>query len=389
MMASKKPVDMQQLFSQAGQSQQVLQLKDRVEELEDELRQLRTNSVSTDEKEELEQQIQELSNQLFKQGGEHQIAIQLIQPDPDQPRTIFPDALIQERAKSLREEGQQSPIIVIPQEGWYKLFDGELRWRSAQLIGMQTLRVVYLTQEALDSLDKADIFDRQLTTSIQSEKLHPLDLANGLIKLMIYRYPDLQEQAGEIPSLLNAAIQRMKRNQKVRELDAIRIADSATQQDWLDGAGFASVEEQWIFAVILGKQLNPVSINSNVFPLLQLPPDLQNAVRTEGLESSKVLELKKLSARQLDADEDTALKIRAEVTRQAVQERLSLSQIRTLVNQKMGQHNPTLQKRSSQKDAVIQTVDSIPVRRLDHAQLVLLRQVLRNKLEEVETLIGS
>ncbi len=68
MMASKKPVGMQQLFSQAGQSQQVLQLKDRVEELEDELRQLRANSVSTGEKEELEQQIQELSNQLSKQG---------------------------------------------------------------------------------------------------------------------------------------------------------------------------------------------------------------------------------------------------------------------------------------------------------------------------------
>ncbi len=289
----------------------------------------------------------------------------------------------------MREEGQQSPIIVIPQEGWYKLFDGELRWRSAQLIGMQTLRAVYLTQEALDNLDKADIFDRQLTTSIQSEKLHPLDLANGLIKLMIYRYPDLQEQASEIPSLLNAAIQRMKRNQKVRELDAIRIADSAIQQDWLDRAGFASVEEQWIFAVILGKQLNPVSINSNVFPLLQLPPDLQNAVRTEGIESSKVLELKKLSARQLDADEDTALKIRVEVTRQAVQERLSLSQIRTLVNQKMGQYNPTVQKRNPQKDTVIQTVDSIPIRRLDHAQLVLLRQALRSKLEEVEALIGS
>ncbi len=330
-MPAKKPASISQMFAPASQNQEVLQLQDQVEELEDELRQLRSQELDSDTKRALEEQIQQLAQQLSQQDGEHYISLEQIRPDADQPRTVFPLGVIQARAKSLREEGQHSPIILIPQaENWYKLFDGELRWRSAPQAGLAKLRAVFLTQEALDKLDKAAIFDRQLTTSLQSEKLHPFDLANGLVRLMVMRYPQLTEQTKAIPSLLNAIIQRLRRSREIAELETIAIANQDIQQEWIERVCISETE-RWILEVILSKQLNPVSINSNVFTLLNLPDDLQSVIRTEGLEGSKVLELKKIANKTLNLDEDAATELRTKLTHEVLQQGLSLDKVRSKV----------------------------------------------------------
>jgi ParB family transcriptional regulator, chromosome partitioning protein len=386
-MPAKKPALISQMFAPASQNQEVLQLQDRVEELEDELRQLRSQELNSHEKKALEEQIQELAQQLAQQGGEHQIPLSQIQPDSDQPRTVFPPTVIQARAKSLREEGQHSPIILIPQsENWYKLFDGELRWRSAPQAGLTKLRAVFLTQEALDRLDKAAIFDRQLTTSLQSEKLHPFDLANGLIKLMVMRYPPLSEQIKSIPSLLNAIIQRLRRSGEIAELETIAISDQNVQQEWIEKVCTSEIEH-WILEVILSKQLNPVSVNSNVFTLLNLPEDLQAVIRSEGLEGSKVLELKKVSGKNLNVDEETATELRTKLTYEAVQQGLSLSSIRSRVKavlqtQKDLQQSPTFLDLS-------QRLSSIP-KQLKQAKVwedAKKRQKLEKLLNDLEGLL--
>ena len=63
-MAARKPIEMKQLFSEAGQSQQIHQLKGQVEELETELTQLRSGMLNAEEKAVLEQQIKDLTDQL-------------------------------------------------------------------------------------------------------------------------------------------------------------------------------------------------------------------------------------------------------------------------------------------------------------------------------------
>ena len=62
-------------------SNYVLQLQDQVEELENELRQLRSQELDSNVRTALEEQIQ----QLAQQGGEHHVALVQIQPDSDQP----------------------------------------------------------------------------------------------------------------------------------------------------------------------------------------------------------------------------------------------------------------------------------------------------------------
>lgn len=387
-MATKKPVEISQLFGIAGQSQQIHQLKSQIEKLEAEITQLRENAFSPEEKTALEQQISELTNQLATQGGIHEIAISLIDPDPIQPRQTFPPSVIQERAESLRRQGQKNPIVLIPQhDGRYKLFDGELRWRSAPLAGMKTLKAVFLPQE--ETLDEAVVFEGQLVSSIHSQKLHDLDLATALIRLIIHKHPDLQDREDEIPKFLNAFINRLIRSKMLQELALIKDADLTTQQEWLETANFRELEEQEIVSVLLGLQLNPVSINNNIFPLLKLTEDLKNAIRSEGLESSKVRELNKLSSEQLKVDETEAVAIRTQITQRVVQEKLSLSQTRTLVKQTLLQHNApdSKAKQDNQMDKTIKTIQLIDLKALERTRLAELHQALQEKLQEIETLM--
>jgi ParB family chromosome partitioning protein len=332
-MPNKKPASISSMFAAAGASQQVADLSDRVRELEEEIKELRESAIAPEEKKNLEIQIQELTEQLRSASGEHHLKLEQIVPDPDQPRTMFPPSVIKARAKSLKEEGQIDPIIVIPlADGTYKIFDGELRWRSAPQAGLENLRAVFLYQER--DLDPIEIFDRQLTTSIQTEKLHDLDLAKALTKLITLRHPSLEGREEEFPSILNAAIQRIKRSKRTKELSEVRFADFVSQQEWLKTSGLRE-EEQWLIGGLLGKQLNPVSINSNVFPLLKLPSDLQFIVRETGIESSKAKELSKLTAVQLGVEESFAVHIRREIAQKVIEEKLSLEEVQNLIRGKL------------------------------------------------------
>ena len=75
------------------------------------------------------------------------IPINLIRPDPNQPRKAFAEKMIAERAAQLRDWGQLHPITVKPLcfddngDKYYPLIDGECRWRAAQRI------------DSLDALD--------------------------------------------------------------------------------------------------------------------------------------------------------------------------------------------------------------------------------------------
>ncbi|HEY9628295.1 MAG TPA: ParB/RepB/Spo0J family partition protein [Coleofasciculaceae cyanobacterium] len=387
-MAAPKPVGMKQLFGEAGQSHQVHQLKSRVEALEAELTQLRSGGLDSQEKAALEQQIEELTSQLAVTGGTHEIRINLIDPDPSQPRATFPKPLVQERAESLRRHGQKTPIIVVPKpDGRYILFEGELRWRAATSLGWKTLKAVFLLEEAVD---ERDIFEGQLVTSIHSQKLHDLDLAAALIRLMTHRHPYFEDQEKTIPKTLKAAIRRFERSGQLSELSEIRIANHEEQQQWLESVGFKQVEEQDIFAVLLGLQLHPVSVSNNIFPLLGLPEDLKQVIKAEGLESSKARELSKLTAEQLEVSEAKARTIRAEVTEKAIQEKLSLNQIKALVKDTLKQHqtnNPTT-KQPRVAEKTIKAIQSIELQEIEQDQLEELRQALKNKLQAIERMMG-
>jgi len=286
-MPVKKP-SVGQLFANAGvgQSGQVLELKDRVEELEAEVLRLRADPTSNQD---LEHQVQILTEQLQGKDGEHEIPIDLIDPDPNQPRRTITDAMKVSRAESLREYGQLQPIIVIPQlDGRYRLFEGELRWRAAPLVPMTMLRAVFLQQEQ----DAATVFRGQLLTRLHNEDLHDLDLAEALLQDIRYQTEWSDDQ--DIPQVLDEGIRYLRKLNRLRELSQLKQQSRQTQQEWVESIDFPNPLTPSILSILLDLHLNPASVCSNIFPLLSVPEDVKHAIRTTGLDSSKARSIARL-----------------------------------------------------------------------------------------------
>src|SRR6185436_17391320 len=68
----------------------------------------------------------------------HRIPLDLIVPNPKQPRRSFDEQELRELADSLRDHGLLQPILVRPLPGGrYELVAGERRWRAARLAELE------------------------------------------------------------------------------------------------------------------------------------------------------------------------------------------------------------------------------------------------------------
>jgi ParB family transcriptional regulator, chromosome partitioning protein len=218
--------------------------------------------------------------------------------------------------------------------------------------------------------------------------LHDLDLAFALVKLVIHSYPHFEGQQARIPTLLNTALRRIERDDKSFSLGEIRLEDPETQKKWLDDAGFKELEEYHLFEVILRLQLNPLSINSNVFPLLKLEDDLKDVIRLDGLESSKARELNKLCSSKLGVSEDDAKAIRKKLTQRAVDEKLSLKQIKDIINERL--RNSSIRDYSTKENKIIKEINALNISSItDKSDLLVLKKALKIKMDELNLLLKN
>jgi ParB family chromosome partitioning protein len=110
--------------------------------------------------------------------GAREIAIELIDPDPDQPRKTYDQAAAEELAASVREQGIVSPILVTPKGDRFRIVFGERRYRAALEVGLTTIPCVIREQ-----LEPLQILLFQLTENLQRADPRPLEVAACLAKL--------------------------------------------------------------------------------------------------------------------------------------------------------------------------------------------------------------
>lgn len=103
------------------------------------------------------------------------VPVAKLQPNPSQPRKHFVE--LEELSRSLREEGQQTPLLVRPFGDGYEIVQGERRWRAAQLAGLATLRA-----EVRDLTD-AQAFRLALVENMQRANLTPMEEAEAFALL--------------------------------------------------------------------------------------------------------------------------------------------------------------------------------------------------------------
>ncbi len=367
------------------------ELNQRIQELEREVVELRQQANTEQEKEFLEQQIQDLTRKLATVGGEHDIEINLIDPDPNQPRTIFPRSLVEERTESLKRNGQISPIILIPQaNGRYRLFDGAVRRLSGPKAGLTTLRAVFLPHH--ESLDDATRFEQQFVTGKDTEKLHDLDVANGLVRIICSRHPHLKEKQIDFPKILNNTIYQIRKAGKLKELTKMVNKPTEEQRSWLDSLGLELSEGIDILETLLDRQFNPASISANVFPLLSVTDDLKAVVQEKGLSSGKIMAVNKLTANALNTDESSAKQVRSQIAYRIAEEELTEEETNSLIRKTIQEYNPTAKQPDPIAEKSVKTVKQIQKIKLDgfkHDQLRSIRESLQERIREIDRLLDG
>ena len=112
------------------------------------------------------------------QATGNELDIDLIRPNPDQPRTRFADAALDELAQSISTNGVVQPIVVRKSGAGFEIVAGERRWRAAQRAGLRKIPAV--VREVSD--DK--LLELALIENIQREELNPIEEANAYRKLI-------------------------------------------------------------------------------------------------------------------------------------------------------------------------------------------------------------
>ena len=112
-------------------------------------------------------------------AGVDEIDVDLIVPNPQQPRLSIPEDSLAELVDSIREHGVLQPLIVSEgeSEGVYQLVAGERRLRAARLAGLQ--RVPVVVKEAASH----ELLELALVENLQREDLNPLEEAQAYRRL--------------------------------------------------------------------------------------------------------------------------------------------------------------------------------------------------------------
>jgi ParB family transcriptional regulator, chromosome partitioning protein len=108
-----------------------------------------------------------------------ELAVELVAPNPDQPRKRFDEQALQALADSVQERGVLQPVLVRPRPGGtYELVAGERRWRAAQLAGLETLPALVQHRDDAQSLEAA------LIENMAREDLNPIEAARAVAALV-------------------------------------------------------------------------------------------------------------------------------------------------------------------------------------------------------------
>jgi ParB family chromosome partitioning protein len=107
------------------------------------------------------------------------VPVELIVPNPKQPRRSFDEDALLALSSSLRERGVLQPVLIRPVAGGtYELVAGERRWRAAQLAGMDTIPALIRDRDDTEALEAA------LIENMAREDLNPVEEARACAALV-------------------------------------------------------------------------------------------------------------------------------------------------------------------------------------------------------------
>jgi ParB family transcriptional regulator, chromosome partitioning protein len=158
--------------------------------------------------------VEELSQHRPQQVG-RMIAVDKLDPNPDQPRVEFGD--LTELTASIAEKGVLEPLLVKPNRltGRWMIIAGERRWRSAQRAGLKEVPCVEM------EVDEGTVAEIALIENMQRKDLTVWEEADGLLALCErygYTHDDVARKVGKSRTTVSEALAIARIPEDVREV---------------------------------------------------------------------------------------------------------------------------------------------------------------------------
>ncbi|HEY7579242.1 MAG TPA: ParB/RepB/Spo0J family partition protein [Acetobacteraceae bacterium] len=152
-----------------------------------------------------------------------QVPLDLLEPNPFQPRSSMDPVALDELAQSIRLRGVLQPLVVRPhpdKQDRFQIVAGERRWRAAGAAGLHEVPVL------VDQMTDAEASAVALVENLQRQDLNPLDEAEGYHRLLTqfqFTHDALGQSVGKSRSHISNALRLLNLPNAVK--DALRSGD--------------------------------------------------------------------------------------------------------------------------------------------------------------------
>lgn len=108
----------------------------------------------------------------------YNLDVELIQPNPLQPRGLIAPQSLADLVNSIKEHGIIEPLVVAKTPAGYQIIAGERRWRASKLAGLTSVPVLVKETTAKGMLEMA------IVENVQREDLNPIERAQAFQRLI-------------------------------------------------------------------------------------------------------------------------------------------------------------------------------------------------------------
>ena len=199
----------------------------------------------------------ELAEKEDLEGGEWaeeivELPVEMVDPNPFQPRKDFDPERLQELGESIRRHGLLQPVVVIPNGERWILVAGERRLRAHKLMGMPTIRAIV----ADVNLDELRMRELALVENIQRENLNPVELAHAYQELLTVHgitHEELAQLVHKSRSQITNTLRLLSLGEYARER---LVEQKITQGHAKVLVGLSEEEQRIVVDTIVGRKLS-------------------------------------------------------------------------------------------------------------------------------------
>lgn len=180
-----------------------------------------------------------------------ELDIDIIKPNPYQPRKTFKQEALRELADSIKEHGVLQPVVVYDNgDGDYVLIAGERRLRASKMADKQTIRAI------VADIDIKKLRELAIIENIQREELNPIELALSYQELLVdydITHDELSKRLGKSRTQITNTLRLLNLHKAVQEM----LIDEKITQGHAKMLVVLDLNEQKMIAdSIVGQKLN-------------------------------------------------------------------------------------------------------------------------------------